>query len=475
MMGYTEFAEDSVTDSPWSLAQIMMAAACFLPMTAFSKLPLDFFFGSGWSLMTYIAFMLIIAFPTIYVQFRFGARYKRGLLCILEKYSPWTLCFTIGTVILNLLHLILGSVWIAYAISYVFFTFFHCDGKYCTGASFMWGSCSDRWSEGDCKEFVEILSNFILMRETTLTRFGGFANWFDLSSLPILPYLFGWFLVLLLAVGGARVFGLLLLAFGPICIALLAIVTAFIGIEYANSEKFLTDYANRFYLTFSAHKPTPDTGYDLYKFQPLIWGFLSTFVHLSQAMRLWNGVYPVLGRWIGEGRFRRHLAWIPLLMVFTIVGQIPVLLIMFSVSSSFSMRSVRCYLALDWALPFIIIPHVFSKFSTHIGIASCFVFGLFFALLLSQTLLLICTLENIIDHLNKWYESVEIFRMRTYRILLFGLIGFLLCPLGILFMTRSGFYWIRIADRYVERLQVVLVFAQSVGFLILYGEARFHS
>lgn len=59
----------------------------------------------------------------------------------------------IACICTNLIKLIVGVCLMTYSLAYVFFTYYHCDGRHCVGSLYIWGSCRDSWSEGYCLEY----------------------------------------------------------------------------------------------------------------------------------------------------------------------------------------------------------------------------------------------------------------------------------------------------------------------------------
>ncbi|VDP80933.1 unnamed protein product [Echinostoma caproni] len=165
---------------------------------------------------------------------------------------------------------------------------------------------------------------------------------------------------------------------------LLLVTVIVVGANYANAANQLRLYANRFYATFATIVPVDRYARDQFEVRPLIWGWLSSFVHLSQALNLWTGVFPLLGKWSGPHGRRTHIGWIPVLVCWQFLIPLPVLLLMFSLASAFHPEYARCYLSTDWQAPFILVTHVFSKFSSDRLLAGCFFIALMLCLFLSQ-------------------------------------------------------------------------------------------
>ncbi|CAI2738192.1 unnamed protein product, partial [Dicrocoelium dendriticum] len=113
-------------------------------------------------------------------------------------------------------------------------------------------------------------------------------------------------------------------------------------------------------------------------------GVLTTFVALTQSLGLWNGVFPILGTWAGGHGVRKHIGWIPLLLGWCLLAPVPVLLMVFATASSYDLTYLRCHLGTDWMAPFVIIPHVLSKFSSSRLLAVAYFLALSLCLLLSQ-------------------------------------------------------------------------------------------
>ncbi|CAH8853961.1 unnamed protein product [Trichobilharzia szidati] len=309
------------------------------------------------------------------------------------------------------------------------------------------------------------------MRSDDILTGPEFPSWFNNRGLIAIPYIAAFTLIFLMTIGGSKVFGLLLYILSPLAVCLLTGVLITVGVNYADSTNQLRDYTNKFYRMFFAMIPINPDGVDTYEVQPLVWGFLSTFVHLSQSNNLWNGVYPVLGKLIGGGSKMRHLGWIPLAIGSILLGQLPVLIMLFAVASSYDPQYVRCHLSADWLAPFVIMSHIFSKFSSPRALVTSYFLGLSLCLLLNQALILLTTVEHIVGHLTVINEKYEDHYKRIYRcsivftILLLGLLGL---PL----ITQSGFYWIRLIDWFVDRLMIIPVIGQVVGFLTVYAQSK---
>ncbi|VDP63148.1 unnamed protein product [Schistosoma curassoni] len=99
----------------------------------------------------------------------------------------------------------------------------------------------------------------------------------------------------------------LLYILSPLAVCLLSGVLITLRLKYANSTNQLSDYYTKFYRLFFTSVPNNPDGVDTYHVQPLVWGFLSTFVHLTQSYNLWNGLYPTIGKLASGGRKMRHL------------------------------------------------------------------------------------------------------------------------------------------------------------------------
>ncbi|TPP58104.1 hypothetical protein FGIG_05790 [Fasciola gigantica] len=302
-----------------------------------------------------------------------------------------------------------------YSLAYIFFTYYHCDGRHCVGSLYIWGSCRDSWSEGYCFEGYELvnmgptaeekfLTNYVLERSDGILPLYGFPSWFLTSACVVPSYLIAWFLVFVIAISGHRSFGLILYGLAPMATILLTITVIAVGVNYANAANQLDLYANRFYATFSTIVPVDRSARDQFEVRPLIWGWLSSFVHLSQALNLWTGIFPMLGKWSGPYGKRTYLGWIPLLVLWQLLIQLPVLLIMFAMASSYdpdaSSRRQRC----------------------------------------------------------------------VYRTALSITVALLLL-IGLPMVTRAGFYWIRLVDWYVDRMLVIVAPLQAIGYVVAYGKS----
>ncbi|VDQ00548.1 unnamed protein product [Trichobilharzia regenti] len=94
---------------------------------------------------------------------------------------------------------------------------------------------------------------------------------------------------------------------------------------------------------------------------------------------------------------------------------------LFAVASSYDPQYVRCHLSADWLAPFVIMSHIFSKFSSPRALVTSYFLGLALCLLLNQ----------------------------------------------------SGFYWIRLIDWFVDRLMIIPVIGQVAGFLTVYARVAY--
>ncbi|KAH8872136.1 sodium-dependent dopamine transporter-like [Schistosoma japonicum] len=411
--------------SQWNLMQAFLLSSCFISMTMFSKYPLDQYLGSGWAFLSFIIFHAIYNTPITYLQFRVFGHFRESILVLFDRYIPIS---NIIVILINLIKFIIGTYFLSISFGYLFFTFYNCDGRNCIGGTFVWGSCSDSWSEGDCKDNYKIVHegpipeekfvlNFLLMRSDSILSGWEITSWFTIRGLILIPYLAAFTCIFLITIGGPKVFGI---------------------------------------------------------------GFLSTFVHLSQSYNLWNGVYPTVGRLMNGGKKMRHLGWLPTVIGSALLGQLPVLIILFAIASSYDPQYVRCHLSVDWLAPFIIIPHIFSKFSSSRLLVASYFLGLSLFLLLNQliipllflkALILLSTTEHIVGHLITNNEKYEDHYKRVYR----GSIIFIILLLGLLgvpLVTQAGFYWIRLIDWFIDRLTLIPVLGQAVGFLIVYAHLR---
>ncbi|CAH8577960.1 unnamed protein product [Schistosoma guineensis] len=468
--------------SQWSLMQTSLLSSCFVSMTMFSKYPLDQYLGSGWSCLCFIMFHTIYSFPVIYLQFRLFSRSPEGILVLFDRYVPIFNIFSVIVILANFIKFIIGAYFLAISFGYLFFTFYNCDGRNCIGGTYIWGSCSDSWSEGDCKDNYRIVHagpvpeekfilNFILMRSDNILSGWEITSWFTIRGLILIPYLGAFISIFLITIGGPRVFGMLLYILSPLAVCLLSGVLITLRLKYANSTNQLSDYYTKFYRLFFTSVPNNPDGVDTYHVQPLVWGFLSTFVHLTQSYNLWNGVYPTIGKLVSGGRKMRHLGWIPVVIGSALLGQLPVLIMLYATASSYDPQYIRCHLSVDWLAPFIIMPHIFSKFSSPRLLVASYFLGLSLFILLNQALILISTTEHIVGHLVTNNEKYEDQYKRIYRCSII-LIILLLGLLGVPLITQAGFYWIRLIDWFVDRLMLIPVLGQVAGFLIVYAHLR---
>ncbi|CAL8074128.1 unnamed protein product [Calicophoron daubneyi] len=388
----------------------------------------------------------------------------------------------ISALMTNLIKLVLGAAFMTYCLAYVIFTFYHCDGKHCVGSPYIWGSCQDSWSEGDCREGYKkvhlsplaeekFLLNYVMARTESASSPYGFPVWFSVPSLIIAPYFAVWLLLLVITFTGYKTFGMALYVLSPAAFSLLLSVVVTVGIKYANAENQLNDFASRFYTRFATHIPVDQSAWDKFQIQPLVWGCLATFVHLSQSFNLWTGVFPLIGKWGGGQRIRRHVSWIPILVGWTVMGQLPTLLMMFSAASSYDPVNLRCHLAADWQAPFVVVPHMFSKFSSRRALSAAFFLGFFCFLLLAQGLLLLTTVVNVMECICPYFDLQFSVSPKKYRLCLFLVVPCLLI-IGLPLISRSGFYWIRLVDWYADRLLIFTMALQAAGFLMSYSKYR---
>ncbi|KAK4470776.1 hypothetical protein MN116_006298 [Schistosoma mekongi] len=465
--------------SQWNLMQAFLLSSSFISMTMFSKYPLDQYLGSGWAFLSFIIFQIIYNTPITYLQFRVFGYFRESLLVLFDRYIPIS---NIIVIIINLMKFVIGTYFLSISFGYLFFTFYNCDGRNCIGGTFVWGSCSDSWSEGDCKDNYKTVHegpipeekfvlNFLLERSDSILSGWEITSWFTIRGLILIPYIAAFTCIFLITIGGPKVFGILLYVLSPLAICLISGVLITIRVKYANSTNQLSDYYTKFYRMFFTMIPYNPDGVDTYHVQPLVWGFLSTFVHLSQSYNLWNGVYPTVGRLMNGGRKMRHLGWLPTVIGSALLGQLPVLIILFAISSSYDPQYVRCHLSVDWLAPFIIIPHIFSKFSSSRLLVASYFLGLSLFLLLNQALILLSTTEHIVGHLITNNEKYEDHYKRVYRCSIIFLI-LLLGLLGVPLVTQAGFYWIRLTDWFIDRLMLIPVLGQAVGFLTVYAHLR---
>ncbi|KAF5394206.1 hypothetical protein PHET_12040 [Paragonimus heterotremus] len=137
--------------------RLLLIPLCLFPFQLVSKLPMDQYLGSGWSLLCYVLFISIFAAPFIYLQFIEGASLQKGMLQNFSDFSPIANVGGISAIVCNLVRLILNGVYLTLCISFIIFSLYHCDGRHCVSSHYMWGSCQDEWSEGDCRDGVEII------------------------------------------------------------------------------------------------------------------------------------------------------------------------------------------------------------------------------------------------------------------------------------------------------------------------------
>lgn len=67
-----------------------------------------------------------------------------------------------------------------------------------------------------------------------------------------------------------------------------------------------------------------------------------------------------------------------------LLGQLPVLIMLYATASSYDPQYIRCHLSVDWLAPFIIMPHIFSKFSSPRLLVASYFLGLSLFILLNQ-------------------------------------------------------------------------------------------
>ncbi|VEL34891.1 unnamed protein product [Protopolystoma xenopodis] len=79
-------------------------------------------------------------------------------------------------------------------------------------------------------------------------------------------------------------------------------------------------------------------------------------------------------------------SWVPLLVLYGLTGHLPTLLVFFASASTYKMAYLRCHLGVDWALPFILLPRIFTKFTVPRSLPVAFYFALTLLLFLSQVL-----------------------------------------------------------------------------------------
>ncbi|TGZ61248.1 hypothetical protein CRM22_008093 [Opisthorchis felineus] len=476
------YHEQNVDDEgPWNRVKLFLCGSCFLNFALFCKLPIDFYLGSGWSLVCYFLFLFIFAGPTFYIQFLEGTQLHCGLVRIFRCYTPWSNVGAVGYVFVNLIQSVLDSVHLTYCISYILFALYHCDGRQCVSSSYMWSSCNDVWAEGDCREGYELvysgplaeekfLLNYVLMRTSSAVPLYGFPSWFQLSGLVLCPYFVAWLLICLLVLFGRKGFGLMLYILSPLTIFLLLGVVIQVGAEYADSRGQLGGFISQFFANFATLIPVQQYARDKFEIKPLIWGLLMTFVHLSRVANLWTGVLPMLGKFAnGDGK-RKHISWIPVFLGFVLLSPLPVLLVVFATASSYDPEYLRCHLGTDWMAPFVIVPHVLSKFSSHRTLAVSYFCLLLLCILLSTSLRLLATVDNIVDMFMA-ADSLRRQRRKVHYTTVLIVVLFL-SVLGIPMICRSGFFWMRLVDAYAERLLVVLATIQAVGFLVVYARTE---
>ncbi|KAA0197069.1 hypothetical protein FBUS_09592 [Fasciolopsis buskii] len=399
----------------WNPVQFALIAPCLLPIVFFSGYVLDSYLGSGWTLICGLLFTLLFASPFCYVQFRTGSTEGAGMLNIFSEHFPLGNVAGIACICTNLIKLIVGVCLMTYSLAYVFFTYYHCDGRHCVGSLYIWGSCRDSWSEGYCLEYgcamnwscplLEVTNwNYVLERSDGIIPLNGFPSWFLTTACVVPSYLIAWFLVFAITIPGHRSFGL---------------------------------------------------------------GWLSSFVHLSQGLNLWTGVFPMLGKWSGPHGKRTYLSWIPLLVLWQVLIQLPVLLFVFAMASSYYPESARCHLSTDWQAPFLIMSHVFSKFSSDRLLAGCFFVSLMLCILLSQSLLLLTTVRTITDFVTPPCSASSKRQRCAYRTTA-SITTCLLLLIGLPMITRAGFYWMRLVNWYVDRMLVIIAPLQAIGYTIAY-------
>ncbi|CAI2738742.1 unnamed protein product, partial [Dicrocoelium dendriticum] len=109
-----------------------------------------------WTIITFIFFGVLFAGPVCYLQILQGARSKSAVLLNCKSNFPLLSVGGISSITANIFRGILNGVYITYALSFILFSLYNCDGKICVGSHYIWGSCHNEWSEGnwDTKSFL---------------------------------------------------------------------------------------------------------------------------------------------------------------------------------------------------------------------------------------------------------------------------------------------------------------------------------
>ncbi|PAA56046.1 hypothetical protein BOX15_Mlig011429g3, partial [Macrostomum lignano] len=482
-----ENESDEFVDAPakWTVVQLILAVFCTMSLTAFVKIQECFYFGSGWALTGFILFILLIGWPILYVQIRLGNQYQRGILALFEKFFPLSFGFGIAMIIRNIFSIIYVSSIMTHCLSYIFFSVYPCDSRHCVGATFMWGSCHDAWNRKiECREMLQRTQQGPTAEEGFYLYFNmdvsddisdhWFPRWFQLDGLNIVPHLLNWTVILLTVLWGPRAFGWLLYGLAPLSLGLLLLPFGFVATSGPAYTEEMGKIWQRFYQNFAATIPLDKLNWDQYRFEPLLWGLLSTCVHLASSLHLWHGVWPSVGSWVRRGRKTMHLTFLPIVLLFGLLVNLPALLAVVCYAWAYEKEYLRCHVAHSFALPFTLIPHVLSKFSIHPAVSVCYYAGLYICLLLSQALLIVASADSITDRLRRRHRTVEERQTRVYR-LIAGLACAAMLALSFPCILRSGYWWLRLYDWYMDRFMLVTIAGAGTGFFIAYYRVRTRS
>lgn len=133
----------------WNIAQLVLASFGTCALYAFAKIPLMQFYGSGWSIVAFSAFLFLLA-PIMYVQMRLGSQHRRSLMSLFSRYWPFGKGVAIAFLVRNMLTIIMHSAVLMLTIGYIAFSLYRCDRRICIDDLYMWSSCLDQWSSTQC-------------------------------------------------------------------------------------------------------------------------------------------------------------------------------------------------------------------------------------------------------------------------------------------------------------------------------------
>ncbi|PAA89003.1 hypothetical protein BOX15_Mlig020136g1, partial [Macrostomum lignano] len=474
-------SDDFVDSHPsWSVVQLVLASLCCMSLAAFVKLQECFYFGSGWTLMGFVLFMLIIGSPMLYIQIRLGNQYQRGILGLMKKFFPFSFGFGLAMIIRNLISIIYISGVMTHCLSYIFFSVYPCDSRYCVGATYMWGSCADEWNKKiECRPLMAQTQHGPTPEEGFYLYFNmdisnsisdiWFPRWFLMDGLNVVPHLLNWIFIFLVVLWGPRVLGILLYILAPLALILFLIP---FGVIIGNaSHQQLDKYWQRFYKNFASTIPLNRLAWDTYDFSPPLWGLFSTIVQLASMMHIWHGVWPSVGSWVPRGRKTMQFSFLGVLLIFGLVVQLPSLLAVVSYAAAYDLDYLRCHVAYGFAQPFTLIPHMLSRLALNRAVGVCFFLSLYLFLLLAQSLLFVASADTIVDYMRSRYRSVEQRKVRTYR-LMTGLTCPVLFALSFPFIIKSGFWWLRLMDVFMDRFMLLIAAGAGVAFFMAYYRTK---